>query len=141
MKRDKSKKCFLFLCVLNIYFSYSQQGVFSLSDDYIVKKYSQRWELDSIDQHGKAQRIGQKDKLLPFGAANLAGLGQEIDAVVPLLLGQMHFLGKGMQVLDQRGHHNRQTRVDIRPHAVIDGLNRAFFGEILGHGGVLLRNA
>jgi phospholipase A1 len=64
MKRDKSKKCFLFLCVLNIYFSYSQQGVFSLSDDYIVKKYSQRWELDSIDQHGTFRLMAYKPTYL-----------------------------------------------------------------------------
>ncbi|MCO6175617.1 phospholipase A [Flavobacterium sp. NRK F10] len=46
----------LFFCSI----AFSQHSLFSLSDDYIVKKYSQRWELDSIDKHGTFRLMSYK---------------------------------------------------------------------------------
>jgi hypothetical protein len=77
--------------------------------------------VDGIDQHGKAQRVGQQDELLPVLIAHLAGAGQEIDGVVPLALAQIHILGKGMQMLHQRAHHLGKARVDVLAHAAVDG--------------------
>src|SRR4051812_44744921 len=63
------------------------------------------------------------------------GAGEEVDRDPPLLLGQLHVLDEGVQVVDQRGHHLLQPRARSVLEAGGDDLGRPLLAEQLpvGH--------
>jgi len=66
---------------------------------------------DQIDHHRDAERVREQDEFLPLVAAHPAGLGQNLDCLKPLSLGQFDFLDEGVQVLDETQHDLPQPRV------------------------------
>jgi hypothetical protein len=55
-------------------------------------------------QHGQAQDIGQQNELLSLRVGDVTGLGQELDALEPFGLGQLHLARKPVQVPNQTEH-------------------------------------
>lgn len=72
-------------------------------------------------QHREAQRIAEQDELLSLVMTEMAGSGQEADGHRPFLLAQADIPGKSMQMLDQRRHDFGQARINVPPHARVDG--------------------
>ncbi len=88
--------------------------------------------IDRVNQHRQAERIGQKDELLPLLRADLPGPCQKIDAEVPFILGQVDFAREVVEMLDEASHHLCQARIHILAHSGVDGRNRVLLGEKAG---------
>lgn len=77
-------------------------------------------------QHRQAQHVRQQDELLALIVGDVAAAGQELDALEPLLFGQLHLACKGMQVLHETVHDALEPRVCRlrlpREHGVGDGV-------------------
>ena len=52
------------------------------------------------DHHRQAEHVGEQDELLALVVALLADRGEELDALEPFLLGELHVAREGVQVLD-----------------------------------------
>jgi hypothetical protein len=69
-----------------------------------------RWLIRSTT-HRDAERVREQDEFLPLVAAHPAGLGQDLDGLEPLRLGQLDLPGEGVQMLDETEHDLPQPRV------------------------------
>jgi nucleotide-binding universal stress UspA family protein len=81
-------------------------------------------------EHRQAQHVGQQDEFLPLVVALLAGAGEEVDALEPLGLGQLHLAREGVQVLHQAGHDLLQPRIGRVGEPGHDGLGDVVLGEV-----------
>ena len=55
--------------------------------------------VDFVQQHAQTEDVGQQDKFLTSGTADLADTLEEIHCGGPFLTGQPYFAGEIMQVL------------------------------------------
>src|SRR3954470_1476268 len=58
--------------------------------------------IDRVDQHRHAERIGEKDELLPLVVAHLPGAGQKLDPLHPLLEARLDLPDEGMKMTHER---------------------------------------
>ena len=58
--------------------------------------------VDDLDERRHAEGVGQEDELLTSVVAHLTGAGEEVDALEPLVAGEVHLGHKRMEVLDRR---------------------------------------
>src|SRR6185437_14002086 len=62
-------------------------------------------------RHRKAQHIRQQNKLLAHFIGDMADRRDELNALNPFLLGQLHFAGKGMEMFDETDHDLLQSGI------------------------------
>ena len=62
-------------------------------------------------RHLQAQHVGQENEFLARFVAELADPGEEFNALDPFCLGQLHFAGEGMEMLDQADRDFLQPRI------------------------------
>ena len=86
--------------------------------------------IDRIDQHGGAERIGQKNELLPRRSAFVADVGQKLDARFPFLEGRLDLSDEIVQMPHERLRHRANARARRRLHALEDGRGDVVFVEI-----------
>ena len=64
-----------------------------------------------VDHHRHAERIREQDEFLALVVGHVAGLGQDLDRLEPLRLGQVDLLDERVQVADQAQHDLPEPRV------------------------------
>src|SRR5271165_4354360 len=64
-----------------------------------------------VDDHRHTERVREEDEFLPLVAAHPAGLGQDLDRLEPLRLGQLDIFDEGVQMLDETEYDLTQPRV------------------------------
>ena len=53
--------------------------------------------IDQVNPRGRTHDVGQQNKFLPSPFRNVAGPGEEIDAPLPLFLGGLDLVDKGVE--------------------------------------------
>ncbi len=62
-------------------------------------------------QHRQADDVAHQDVLAPRVGGPLADPGEEVQALQPFLVAEVHLPGEGVHVLDRRGHDLGEPRV------------------------------
>src|SRR6266516_1070650 len=70
-----------------------------------------------VDERGQREYVGQQDELVPVAGAELAGPGQEVEAVPPLIRRRPGFPDERVQMPDTRGQQLASARA-VGPHLI-----------------------
>lgn len=78
--------------------------------------------VDRVDKHRDVQNVRQKNVFLPAVAADLTGLGQEIDRRARFILRRLDVFDERMKMGHQALHHIRGAVRDVTRHPGVHGL-------------------
>ncbi len=81
-------------------------------------------------QHRQAQRVRQQNEFLALVVGLMAGGGEKLDSLEPLLLRQLHLTCKRMQVPYQRSHDALQARIGRIGNALEECIGNGIFVDI-----------
>ncbi len=66
--------------------------------------------VDRVDQHADAEHVGEENEFVPLFGRELPRLREPVHGGQPLVLLQVHFADKAVQMLDERLHDLTEPR-------------------------------
>ena len=97
-------------------------GLGGVADGFVVHR-------DGL--HGGAEDVGEQDEFLALVVGDVSGGGEELDAVVPFVLGEADFADEGVQVPGQGLHQLLQPRVFGLVEGRDDGVDELLLDGLL----------
>ena len=91
--------------------------------------------VDEVHHHRDAERVREQDELLTDVVAHVARVGQELNALEPLGLGEVDLLDERVKVLDEGKHDAPEPRLGRALYPAKDFGRDVVFGRGIPSGG------
>ncbi len=85
--------------------------------------------IDSVDEHGYTERIGQQNEFLARVGAYMTGIGEKPDTPFPFGFGRFHFANEGVQVAHKCFTHLSHTWIPSLRNALQHDVSNIRFIE------------